>query len=130
MIDRNRNAESNYPLFAGNSLLCKGFPSYPTFHAFRKHFFHTSFGKCLFQNVHHIIVRQHVRPYQETFQHSPSGTEPVRPFLPDKLFFLVFQYFFFVLRPPQSGFAFVKLPIVLFQHFIHHRSPPCLGNSV
>ena len=54
-------------------LLRKGFPSYPPFHAFHNNFFHARLGKCLFQNVHHIIVRQHFRPYQETFQYSPSG---------------------------------------------------------
>ena len=43
-------------------LLRKGFPGYPTFHAFCNNFFYASLGKCLFQNVHHIIVRQHFRP--------------------------------------------------------------------
>ena len=108
-------------------LLRKRFPSYPLFHTFCNSFFHACLGKCLFQNVHHIIVRQHFRPYQETFQHSPSGTEPMRPFLPGKLLHLVFQYLFFVLCPPQSGFAFGKLLVELFQLFIHHSSPPSWG---
>ena len=62
-------------------------------------------------------------------QTSSSGTEPVRPFLPGKLLHLVFQYFFFMLRPPQSGFAFGNLLIQLFQLLIYHGSPP-LGSSV
>mgnify|MGYP001703915451 CR=1 FL=1 len=108
-------------------LLRKGVPAYPPFHTFRNNFFHTSLGKCLFQNLHHIIVRQHFRPCQETFQHSPSGTEPVSPFLPGKLLHLAFQNLFFMLRPPQSGFALGKLPVELFQLFIHHGHPPFLG---
>lgn len=139
MIESNRKCAGNHPLSAGSPrqgathrprrcivapLLRKGFPGYPTFHAFCNNFFHASLGKCLFQNVHHIIVRQHFRPYQETFQHSPSGTEAVRPFFPGKLLYLVFQYLFFMLRPPQSGFALGKLPVELFQLFIHHGSPP------
>ena len=97
MIGSNRKCAGNHPLSAGSPrqgathrldrciiapLLRKGFPGYPTFHAFRNSFLHTSLGKCLFQNVHHIIVRQHFRPYQKTFQHSPSGAEPVRCALP------------------------------------------------
>ena len=124
MIGSNHKCAGNHLLSAGSPrqgathrlelcivapLLRKGFPSYPPFYAFCNNFFHASLGKCLFQNIHHIIVRQHFRPYQETFQHSPSGTEPVCPFLSGKLFYLVFQYLFFVLCPPQSGFAFGNL---------------------
>ena len=39
----------------------------------------------------------------------------MRPFLPGKLLHLVFQYLFFMLRPPQSDFALGKLPVELFQ---------------
>ena len=43
-------------------LLRKGFPGYPPFHAFCNYFLHATLRKCLFQNVHHILVCQHFRP--------------------------------------------------------------------
>ena len=40
---------------------------------------------------------------------------------------LMCQYLFFVLRPPQFGFALGNLLIEFFQLFIHHGSPPSWG---
>ena len=54
MIGSSRKRAGNHPLSAGS-------PGNPTFHAFRNNFFHAGLGKCLFQNTHHIIVRQHFR---------------------------------------------------------------------
>ena len=48
----------------------------------------------------------------------------VRLNLDDLLLYLVCQYLFFVLRPPQFGFALGNLLVELFQLFIHHGHPP------
>ena len=77
MIGSNRKCAGNHPLSAGSPrqgathrldrcivapLLRKGFPGYPPFHAFCNYFLHATLRKCLFQNVHHILVCQHFRP--------------------------------------------------------------------
>ena len=50
-----------------------------------------------------------------TFQHTATGTEPVRPFLSGKLLQLVLQYLFIINGFPQLLFAFLQLPVELFQ---------------
>jgi hypothetical protein len=52
---------------------------------------------------------------QKTFQHTATGTEPVRPFLSGKLFQLVLQCLFIIDGFPQFLFAFFQLPIEFFQ---------------
>ena len=49
------------------------------------------------------------------FQHTDTGTEPVRPFLSGKLFQLVLQCLFIIDGFPQFLFAFFQLPIEFFQ---------------
>jgi hypothetical protein len=52
---------------------------------------------------------------QKTFQHTATGTDPVRPFLSGKMFQLVLQCLFIIDGFPQFLFAFFQLPIEFFQ---------------
>ena len=49
------------------------------------------------------------------FQHTATGTEPVRPFLSGKLLQLVLQCLFIIDGFPQFLFAFLQLPVEFFQ---------------
>ena len=51
------------------------------------------------------------------------------PFLPCQRLYLVFQYLFFMLRPPQLLFRFLYFLIECFQLFIHKRLSSFLGMS-
>ena len=52
---------------------------------------------------------------RKTFQHTATGTEPVRPFLSGKLLQLVLQCLFIIDGFPQFLFAFLQLPVELSQ---------------
>lgn len=74
-------------------------------------------------------IRNGFRVGKVAFQHGGSGAKPVCPFLPCQRLYLVFQYLFFMLRPPQLLFRFLYLLIEFFQLFIHRRLSSFLGMS-
>ena len=76
-----------------------------------------------------LFIRDGFRVGKVAFQHGGSGAKPVRPFLPCQRLYLMFQYLFFMLRPPQLLFRFLYLLIECFQLFFHKRLSSFLGMS-
>ena len=60
----------------------------------------------LFQNHADLFIRHKLRVGQIAFQCRPSGTEPVRPFLPNQRPGLMGQALFLQLGPAQLLFRF------------------------
>lgn len=69
------------------------------------------------QNRADLFIRHILWVGEIAFQHCPSGAKPVCLFLSGQHLYLVLQYLFFMLRPPELGFSLCYLLIQFFQLF-------------